>query len=59
MRGKKKTEWFVELLDKTATHGQKGHHKTAHCSHFPVKVHIFWEGHKILRNLHCRFAVTT
>ena len=20
-----------------------------------IKVHIFWEGHKILRNLHCRF----
>ena len=19
------------------------------------KVHIFWEGHKILQNLHCRF----
>ena len=21
----------------------------------PVKVHIFWEGHKILRNLHLTF----
>ena len=23
--------------------------------HLPNKVHIFWEGHKILRNLHRRF----
>ena len=23
---------------------------------FFIKVHIFWEGHKILRNLHCRFV---
>ena len=22
-----------------------------------VKVHIFWEGHKILRNLHCSFVL--
>ena len=22
-----------------------------------LKVHIFWEGHKILRNLHCRFVL--
>ena len=22
-----------------------------------IKVHIFWEGHKILRNLHCRFVL--
>ena len=22
-----------------------------------VKVHTFWEGHKILRNLHCRFVL--
>ena len=22
---------------------------------YRVKVHIFWEGHKILQNLHCRF----
>ena len=21
------------------------------------KVHTFWEGHKILRNLHCRFVL--
>ena len=24
---------------------------------FPFKVHIFWEGHKILRNLHRRFVL--
>ena len=23
----------------------------------PSKVHIFWEGHKILRNIHCRFVL--
>ena len=23
------------------------------------KVHIFWEGHKILRHLHCRFVFST
>ena len=28
---------------------QKGHFK------FNIKVHIFWEGHKILRNLHLTF----
>ena len=22
---------------------------------YPIKLHIFWEGHKILWNLHCRF----
>ena len=26
-------------------------------SPFRYKVHIFWEGHKILRNLYCRFDV--
>ena len=25
-------------------------------SSLPFKVHIFWEGHKNLRNLHCRFG---
>ena len=24
---------------------------------FQSKVHIFWEGHKFLRNLHCRFVL--
>ena len=24
-----------------------------------VKVHIFWEGHKILRNLHLKFDYST
>ena len=24
---------------------------------FYIKVHIFWEGHKNLRNLHCKFAL--
>ena len=26
---------------------------------FPIKVHIFWEGHKILRNLHLTFDYST
>ena len=26
---------------------------------YPVKVHIFWEGHKILRNLHLTFDCST
>ena len=25
------------------------------CMHYVVKVHVFWEGHKILRNLHQLF----
>ena len=28
---------------------------TKYCTLFDLKVHIFWEGHKILRNLHILF----
>ena len=30
-------------------------HKNKLETHNYVKVYIFWEGHKILKNLHCRF----
>ena len=33
--------------------------KNTHPSKIAVKVHIFWEGHKILRNLHQLFVLCT
>ena len=55
MRGKKENRVICRIAGQDATHGQKGHHKTAHCSYLPVKVHIIWEGHKSFQNLHHRF----